>query len=78
MDSGEHNGEAEVSARKALTTMARLERQDKSRTLLGLRMGKIAKENNLRTKGARGAIKVVNGITRCHFSEPGTLRAKPR
>jgi hypothetical protein len=30
MDSGEHDGEAEVSARKALTKMARLERQDKA------------------------------------------------
>jgi hypothetical protein len=28
MDSGEHDGEAEVSARKALTKMARLERRD--------------------------------------------------
>ncbi len=29
MDSGEHDGEAEVCARKALTTTARLERLDK-------------------------------------------------
>ena len=56
----------------------RLRGQDKSRKVLGRRWVKIAKENSLRTKGARGAIKVVNGITRCHFSEPGTLRAKPR
>src|SRR4030095_8750389 len=32
----------------------------------------------LRTKGARGAIKLLNGTTRCDFSGLDTLRANPR
>jgi hypothetical protein len=74
MDSGEHDGEAEVSARKALTKMARLERQDKSRTLLGGRMGRKSRNNNARGKGAHAAITLVNAIIRWEICELDNLR----
>lgn len=36
-------------------------------------MAQKAKENSLRTKGARGAVKVLNGTTCCEFSELDNL-----
>jgi hypothetical protein len=74
MDSGEHEGEADVGARKALTRTARLERQDKSRNLLGGRKVKIAKENNTPSKGAHTAITLLRAPIRWVLCELDNLR----
>ena len=63
-----------MSARKALTRTARLERQDKSRTLLGGRMGKKSRNNNVRGKGAHVTITLLNAIIRWEFCELDKVR----
>jgi hypothetical protein len=49
-------------------------RQDKSRTLLGGRMGKKSRNNNVRGKGAHGSITSLNAIIRWELCELHTLR----
>ena len=66
-----------MSARKALTKMARLERQDKSRTSLGYRMGRKAKENNLWIQGAQVGTTLLRATTRWKKCVPNNLEALP-
>ena len=48
--------------------------QDKSRTLLGGRMGRKSRNNNVRGKGAHGTITLLHAITRWEVCELHTLR----
>jgi hypothetical protein len=53
---------------------SRLRRQDKSRTLLGCRMGRKSRNNNVRGKGAHGSITLLNAIIRWEVCELHALR----
>jgi hypothetical protein len=59
--------------RKSSLTATRLRRQDKSRTLLGDRMGKKSRNNNVHGKGALPAITLLNVIIRWEFCELDNL-----
>jgi hypothetical protein len=48
-------------------------RQDKSRTLLGYQMGRKAKENSLRIKGAWAGITLPRATIRWEYCEPYNL-----
>jgi hypothetical protein len=63
--------------RKRSLTATRLRRQDKSRTLLGYRMGRMAKENNLWIQGAQVGTTLLRATTRWKKCAPSNLEAPP-